>query len=128
MDWTEAKAYCKTMNQSLGTIYDQDDVTVVQNLIDDFNDTELYSVWLGLHQSPHDVSTWSDGSPVTFNLSKVDVTRGEQRCEAVYVNVTKSCNCSDRKSFMCQSRKLCINNSIVLYVENSAYITSLPSI
>lgn len=93
---------CIKINGSLVTIFDEDDAEFVNQLSIFKKNKET---WLGLHKSQHsNVSNWSNGVPFTFhmfNMSHVNVTHGEQICEAIENNIWKGFNCSDRKPFMC---------------------------
>ncbi|XP_026216871.1 C-type mannose receptor 2-like [Anabas testudineus] len=100
VQWITGKNGCITMNRSLVTLYDEDDAYFVHK----FTESQLGDnkrSWLGLHMSQHNVSTWSSSGHFTSSLPDVDVTNGQQICEAIENNTRKGFNCSDRKPFMC---------------------------
>lgn len=84
---------CSEINASLVTWYDEEDVNFTRGFIS--------TTWLGLNRARVGVSSWSDGSDLTFRGSNVTITEGEQICEAVEQNQWRGFNCSDRKPFMC---------------------------
>ncbi|XP_030296228.1 macrophage mannose receptor 1 [Sparus aurata] len=92
--WTDSLTRCRQNNESPVTLYDEEDGMFTMKFI------YGKSVWLGLRKVRN--ITWSDGSPVTFNKSSVDVTNGTQRCQAIENNTWKDYDCSTLKYFMCE--------------------------
>lgn len=92
--WTDSLTRCRQNNETPVTLYDEEDGMFTVNFTYD------KSVWLGLRKARN--ITWSDGSPVTFNKSSVDVTNGTQRCQAIENNTWKDYDCSTLKYFMCE--------------------------
>lgn len=91
--WTDSLTRCWQNNETPVTLYDEEDGIFTVNF------TDNKSVWLGLHKVRY--ITWSDGSPVIFSESSVDVTNGMQRCQAIENNTWKDYNCAMPNYFMC---------------------------
>ncbi|KAK2858933.1 hypothetical protein Q5P01_003553 [Channa striata] len=98
VQWQNGLNICTELNETLVTLYDQKDANFTDSFLSNIVET---GAWLGLHMDRHNVSTWSDGAPFTFNLSHVNITNGEQICEAIVNNRWEGFNCSERKHFMC---------------------------
>ncbi|XP_041820301.1 macrophage mannose receptor 1-like [Chelmon rostratus] len=92
---------CKRTNESLVTLYDEEDAWFVANFTSLMTNGD--KVWLGLQKSRN--ITWSDGSPVTFNVSSVNSANGAQKCEAMDNDTWRGYDCSERKPFMCYDGK-----------------------
>lgn len=98
-NWKDSLNKCESMNSSLATLYDQEDLAA---LLKDVSGTDF---WSGLRKNKSSVTTWSDGSSLAFNISQVTNIGDDQICEAM-TNITwKAFNCSDRKPFMCYKGK-----------------------
>ncbi|XP_026182749.1 C-type mannose receptor 2-like [Mastacembelus armatus] len=98
-NWDGLLKICKEKNQSIVTLYDEEDGKFVSKHF--INES---TIWLGLHRTRVNgvnASFWSNGIPFTFNISSVNVSNGEQICEAIENNRWKGFNCSGQKSFMC---------------------------
>ncbi|KAL7370992.1 hypothetical protein ABVT39_015941 [Epinephelus coioides] len=96
MFWSVALQACKETHESFVTLYDDEDAKFIDKLLLPHGADKNF--WLGLHKGRN--ITWSDGSPVNFSNSSVNVT-DEQMCEAIDNNTWTGSNCSDRKFFMC---------------------------
>ncbi|KAF0029675.1 hypothetical protein F2P81_018780 [Scophthalmus maximus] len=97
--WWDSLKECNLINQSLVTLYDDEDAEYLKKFREDR--LHLTSAWLGLSRRRKNITTWSDGVPVTHNVSSVTLTNGEQKCGAIQNNTLTSFNCSDRNAFMC---------------------------
>uniref|UniRef100_A0A3B3BYD9 C-type lectin domain-containing protein n=1 Tax=Oryzias melastigma TaxID=30732 RepID=A0A3B3BYD9_ORYME len=101
---TIAQKNCTNSNESLITLFDREDVDVVSNRSKDC--VQVYSgFWTGLRKKNRTRSTWSDGTEVVFNESSVEAHEFNQICEALDNGTWTGFNCSERKSFMCNTSK-----------------------
>ncbi|XP_033471131.2 secretory phospholipase A2 receptor [Epinephelus lanceolatus] len=107
---------CNQTHESCVTLYDDEDAKFIHNLL--LAEGPEESVWLGLRKDRN--TTWSDGSPVNFSNSSVNVTDEEQMCEAIDNNTWTGSNCSDRKYFMCYK-----GNNYTLVKENRTWCQAL---
>lgn len=89
---------CNQTHESFVTLYDEEDASFTAKVTSSFGSGS--SVWLGLRRNPTQI-TWSDGAPITFSESSLNVNNGEQICEAMDNNTWRGFNCSERKPFMC---------------------------
>lgn len=99
--WNAKLNACNHTNESLVTLYDEEDANFIVKFLEKHGDGKLSL--LGLHYNR--TTTWSDGTPITFNKSSVNLTNGEQTCEAIKNNTWRGFNCSERKYFMCSKGK-----------------------
>lgn len=98
-NWTYSLNKCESMNSSLVTLYDQEDLVALLK-----NESEP-GFWSGLRKNKSSVTTWSDGNSLAFNISQVTSIGDDQICEAMTNRTWKAFNCSDRKPFMCYKGK-----------------------
>ncbi|KAA8580131.1 hypothetical protein FQN60_005666, partial [Etheostoma spectabile] len=96
LTWDAALRKCNETNESLATLYDEEDANFINNTIKKEDGT----VWLGLRKGRN--ITWSDGVRVTFNYSYEIGKNTSQICVAIDNNTWTSLNCSERKPFMCK--------------------------
>ncbi|KAM3588124.1 uncharacterized protein V6R79_021834 [Siganus canaliculatus] len=90
---------CQQENQSLVTIYDEEDAVVFDSLTPFKIDFFRYG--LGLRKK-NTSSTWSDGTLYTYRNSTVKVSYWNQTCEAMDNDKWRGFNCSEKKFFMCK--------------------------
>ncbi|KAF3859588.1 hypothetical protein F7725_021987, partial [Dissostichus mawsoni] len=94
--WIEALEECYENNESPVTLYDEED----EKFTDKFQESKKEPpLWLGLSKSRN--LTWSNGNNVNFTESLVNLTKGEQICEAIDNDTWTGYNCSEKKHFMC---------------------------
>ncbi|KAG8005653.1 C-type lectin 1, partial [Nibea albiflora] len=96
--WTASLDECKKANASFVTLYDDEDAMFVIK----FTESVEGSCWLGLHKNASiATNSWSNGKPLIFSHSSVNVANGTQKCEAIDRNTWRGFDCSERKYFMC---------------------------
>uniref|UniRef100_A0A8P4G6K6 C-type lectin domain-containing protein n=1 Tax=Dicentrarchus labrax TaxID=13489 RepID=A0A8P4G6K6_DICLA len=92
LSWYDALSECNMTNETLVTLYDEEDAKFTANFTNSV-------IWLGLRKRRN--ITWSDGTPYLFRNFSVNVTSGEQRCVATDGQKWSNFSCSERKHFMC---------------------------
>ncbi|KAK1906551.1 C-type lectin 1 [Dissostichus eleginoides] len=95
--WSEALEECYENNESPVTLYDEEDEKFTYKFQE--SNRGPPPLWLGLSKSRN--LTWSNGNNVNFTESLVNLTKGEQICEAIDNDTWTGYNCSEKKHFMC---------------------------
>ncbi|XP_017158326.1 secretory phospholipase A2 receptor-like isoform X2 [Poecilia reticulata] len=100
LNWTDAEQYCVEEGGSLLSLYDEEDERMMFNYTSWF---EGPGFWLGLKKKDNDALFWSDGEIVNFTKSTVNVSDGDQLCEAFKNGSWMGFKCSEEKAFMCKN-------------------------